>query len=297
MYQTRQSPNPAEKIKHACQTIDKHLHELAEQMRQGKSEQLVRYLEFTAQFHQYSFRNILLALSQRANITHLAGIKQWNQVGRRVQPGEKGIMILAPMTVRKKPTRENTEDPESEAAVITLFKPVYVFDISQTEGEPVPPLIHTSGDATSLFPAVEEAIRQANITLELAGQIPGVPGADGASYGGRIVVRAGLDTAEGFRTMVHEFAHEKLHWQAAKESKTIRETEADATAFVVCRHFGLQSDTADYLLLYDATPKVLLERFETIRTTAGEIIAAITERLPDAQSVDRVHIANRSTAQ
>ncbi|MBX7257360.1 MAG: hypothetical protein K1Y02_13435, partial [Candidatus Hydrogenedentes bacterium] len=64
-----------------------------------------------------------------------------------------------------------------------------------------------------------------------------------------------------------------------KESKIVRETEADATAFVVCRHFGVHADTADYLLLYDATPEVLLARMETIRDTAAAIIAAIEQEI------------------
>jgi len=281
MYQTSQLSKRIEKIRQACQTIDKHLNDLAEQMSQGKSEQLIRYLEYTAKFHQYSFRNILLALSQRENITQIAGIRQWNQLGRRVRAEEKGIMILAPMTVRKRPSEELEEEPESEAEVVTLFKPVYVFDVSQTEGAPLPSLIHASGDATALYPAAQQAIRESNINLELANHVPGSASASGASYGGRIVVRDDLDCAEGFRTMVHEFAHEKLHWRGTKEERTIRETEADATAFVVCRHFALQCNTSDYLLLYDATPKVLLERFETIRVTAGEIIDAITEQLSE----------------
>jgi antirestriction protein ArdC len=280
MYQTTPSSNRIEKVREACQTIEKHIHDLAEQMRAGKSEQLVRYLEFTARFHRYSFRNILLALSQREDMTQIAGMHQWNKLGRRVRGGERGIMILAPMSVRLKPSKDNGEDPD-EREVVTLFKAVYVFDISQTDGDPVPSLLHTQGDAAMLCPAVQEAIREAHITLEFADYIAGSLGADGASYGGRIVIRTGLEIAESFRTMVHEFAHEKLHKHGVKESKTVRETEADATAFVVCRHFGLQSDTSDYLLLYDATPKVLLERFETIRAAAGEIISAISERLPE----------------
>jgi len=279
MYQTVPSSKRIEKVREACQTIDNHIHDLAEQMRAGKSEQLLRYLEFTARFHRYSFRNILLALSQRENISQIAGMRHWNQLGRHVRSGEKGIMILAPMTVRLKPSKDD-EDPD-ERGVVTLFKAVYVFDISQTDGDPVPTILHTQGDAGMLYPAVQEAIREAHIALEFADHIAGSLGADGASYGGRIVIRNGLGTAETFRTMVHEFAHEKLHKHGVKESKTVRETEADATAFVVCRHFGLQCDTSDYLLLYDATPKVLLERFEAIRTTAAEIISGITERLPD----------------
>lgn len=284
MHKTAQFTKQRDRIKDACQSIEMHIHDLAVQMSQGKSEQLIRYLEYAARFHKYSFRNILLALSQRENITQLAGIWQWNQMGRYVRAGEKGILILAPMTVRRKPTNETKEEPDSEAETVTLFKAVYVFDVSQTEGAPLPSLIHTSGDATLLYTAVQETIREANVALEFATCVPGSPGAFGASYGGRIVIRDDLSHAEGFRTMVHEFAHEKLHWRGVKEPKTIRETEADATAFVVCRHFGLECDTSDYLLLYDATSKVLLERFEAIRGMAGEIIAAVDEWLSAQES-------------
>ncbi len=90
------------KIKEARETIEQHLQELLEEMRQGKSESLLRYLNFCAQFHRYSFGNIVLALSQRPNITRLAGLKQWNKVGRHVRAGEKGIMILAPITVKRR---------------------------------------------------------------------------------------------------------------------------------------------------------------------------------------------------
>lgn len=88
-----------------------------------------------------------------------------------------------------------------------------------------------------------------------------------------------LDAAEGFRTLAHELAHEKLHWQGEREAKTIRELEADATAFVVCRHFGLHADSAAYWLLYDATTEVLLQRLETVRRTAAEIIGLIEDEL------------------
>ncbi len=277
-----------EKVREAGQMLDDHIRELAEQMGRGKSEQLVRYLEFAAHFHSYSLGNLMLIMVQKPEATRVAGLRQWNRLGRHVRPGEKGIMILAPMAVWKKSDRESepaSEDETSESErsetreKITLFKPVYVFDISQTEGEEVPDLLHSAGDAGSALPHLKEAVRASGIALEELDHTPESASAHGASYGGRIVIRNDLGPPEAFRTLAHEFAHELLHWPkdgSPKEpNKTIRETEADATAFVVCRHFGVQCDSADYLLLYDSEPKLLLDRLETVRHTAARIIDAI----------------------
>ena len=282
MQRKKNSATRMEKVRTACAAIDTHVQELVEQMRQGKSENLVRYLEFSAQFHQYSFGNILLALAQRRDISRLAGMRQWNKVGRRVRSGEKGIMILAPMTVRKRKAEDSEEvtDKETEPATITFFKPVYVFDIRQTEGKPVPMMLHAAGNAAELVPALQACVREANIALEIAGSVGGSRSSHGASYGGRVQLRSDLDPADAFRTLAHEFAHEKLHWRGVEEGKTIYETEADATAFVVCRHFGITCDTSDYLLLYDSSPKLVLQRLETIRRTANETIVAVTDQLP-----------------
>jgi hypothetical protein len=123
--------------------------------------------------------------------------------------------------------------------------------------------------------------------LEELDRVPGSHSAHGASYGGRIVIRNDLDPPEAFRTLAHELSHEWIHQHRSgspkEPNKTIRETEADATAFVVCRHFGVQCDSADYLLLYDSEPKLLLDRLETVRHTAARIIDAIhaAEAQPD----------------
>jgi len=191
---------------------------------------------------------------------------------------KKGIAILAPMAVNKR----DEKDFENEPRVITLFKVVYVFDVSQTEGDPLPDLIHATGDVSALYPALMQAVQKEGITLEVQDDVPGLFGALGASYGGRIVLRADLAPADAFRTLVHEYAHELLHWRAAKEDRTIRETEADATAFIVCRRFNVECDTADYLLLHDSTTQVLLERLETVRRTAARIIEGL-EREENAE--------------
>jgi antirestriction protein ArdC len=277
-----------DKVREAGQKIEDSIRELVEQMSRGKSDQLVRYLEFASRFHTYSFGNLLLILFQRPDAARVAGLRQWNRLGRHVRPGEKGIMILAPMEVWKKPNassdtlaeNEPSESVENESRErIRIFKPVYVFDVSQTDGADLPHLTHATGNAGSALPALKQAVRDSGIVFEEKDYTPGASSAHGASYGGRIVIRNDLDSAEAFRTLAHEFAHELLHWPkdgTPKEpDKKIRETEADATAFVVCRHFGVESDTSDYLLLYDSEPKLLLDRLETVRHTAARIIDAI----------------------
>lgn len=265
-------PTRAAKVKQACATVDAHVKDLATQMEGGKSEQLLRYLDCCSQFHQYSFRNIMLAFSQREDLTQLAGMRQWNKLGRHIRKGEKGIMILAPMSVSDK--RAGQDDPDAR---ITLFRPVYVFDVSQTEGAELPDHPRASGDVTLILPALEACVRGANITLDYVED--GLDDADGRSYGGRIALLAELEPPDKFSVLAHEFAHEKLHHKGPREEKTIRETEAEATAYVVCRHFGVASEASDYLLLYDATPKVLLERLESVRNTANNIIDGITAQL------------------
>lgn len=274
----------AAKVKQAKEKLDGYINELAEQMKQGKSENLIKYLEFSAQLHQYSFGNILLALFQKSDISRLAGIKTWNKLGRYVCAGEKGIMILAPMEVKKRKNKhgsendgeEDNKDDSAEAVeYITLFKPVYVYDISQTTGKDLPSLIHAKGDVSAIQPILENIVRNAGITVEYVDCIPFGMGARGASHKGKISILKTMEPSDIFRALVHEFAHEKLHWKEEKMERRIRETEADATAFVVCRHFGIKSDTSDYLLIYDSSPKILLERLENIRQTAADIIEAI----------------------
>lgn len=302
MSTTVTAPTRADKVRHAKQSLDEHIKELAEQMRQGKSENLVRYLEFCSHFHTYSFGNMLLAIFQRHGISRLAGLRQWNRTGRHIRAGEKGIMILAPMTVHKESraesdVEESVETTHEARETVVFFKPVYVFDVSQTEGAELPSLIHATGEVAVLLPAVREAIRRRGITLDEVETIPQHPTALGVSCGGKIAVRKDLPEADAFRTLVHEFAHELLHWQDKEkprerghEARTLRETEADAAAFVVCRHFEVECDTADYLLLYDAEAKTLLDRLETIRQTAARIIEAVEQPL-DASSSSQDDLA------
>jgi hypothetical protein len=167
------------------------------------------------------------------------------------------------------------DHPESDARSFTVFKTVSVFDVAQTEGADLPRVIVASGDASGLLPVLREAIVKAGIILEYVDFVPGSPGARGASCGGRILIRSGQNPAEEARGLLHEWSHEYLHWSGSKDDRRIEETEADAVAFVVCRHFGLDCDASDYLLLHDSNPRILLARLERIRMTASRIIGLL----------------------
>jgi len=296
---TKHASTRTEKVQAARDMLETHVKELAEQMRQGKSESLARYLDFSAQFHQYSFRNLMLIMLQCPDASQVAGLRQWNKLGRQVRAGEHGIMILAPMAVWRR--SEGDAEPASEAETtqsertetrskITIFKPVYVFNVSQTEGEPLPEFQRACGDVSECLPALREVIRERGITLEEREVVARSSTTNGASYGGRIVLQQGLPDAEAFSVLVHELSHEQLHWgkevRAMKLGKTIEEVEADATAYVVCRHFGVECHASDYLLLHHAKPDTLLERLETVRETAAGIINGIEARLREEVTAD-----------
>ena len=256
------SASRIEKVRQAKKSIDAHIAALAEEMRQGKSERLTRFLGYVSQFHRYSIGNLCLAISQRPGITWMAGLRQWNKLGRTVKPGEKGIMILAPVTVRKKELEATLKEEAGASATgeldqakpdrpeeVTFYKPVYVFDIAQTQGEDPPRLLHAQGDTTRLWPVLKRVVERAAIRLEMVEVIQMCPSALGVSLGGRILLRANLSEASAFRTLVHEYAHELLHHRSSELNRQVRETEADATAYVICRHFGVTCDSSDYLLL------------------------------------------------
>ena len=262
-------------LKRARAAINHHIQDLVEEMKQGKSGNLVRYLDYIAQFHCYSFNNIILALAQRPNLTRMAGIKKWNKIGRQVCAGEKGIMILGPIKKRVLKTRDDSKNDEQEEMILKGFRPVHVFDVSQTHGEPLPTVIQASGDAAEILPNLKKAIAYEGIAIEKVRYVPHSPGAEAASLKGRIMIRDSLNEADAFRALVHEYAHEIMHWKDEAQGKIVQETEADAAAYVVCRHFGIRCDTADYLMLYDSSPKILLQRLESIRAVSSQIITNI----------------------
>ena len=260
------------KAEHAKKIADQALSDLAEALTQGKSESLTRYLSMLAKFHKYSFGNVMLILSQMPDATHVAGFHTWRQMGRFVKKGEKGIVIIAPMTIRKESDdAKDGEQPES----ILRFRGVYVFDVSQTDGEPLPEPARVSGDPSGFTARVKTIIAERGITLDHT-DVPS--DALGVSRGGRISIRPDLEPAIEFSVLVHELAHELLHrGDDRPASKTVRETEAEAVAFVVSQAIGLETGTAasDYIQLFDGKAETLAHSLDRIQKTAADIIAAI----------------------
>jgi len=267
---------------------------LIEQLREGKSEMLTAYLTAMAQFHQYSFANILLIAQQRPTAIRVAGIHTWNELGRRVRKGEKGIQILAPMVGFRRKNDESEEGAgEQKKQVLIGFRAVHVFDVSQTEGAELPELKHTiSGEVGEYRDRLFTVIERQNITLEYNETI--AP-ALGVSYGGKIVLLPGQSKAEGFTTLVHELAHEILHKAEGRSltTKTLRETEAEAVAFIVGKAVGLDTGlaSADYIQLYHGDAELLAQSLEIVQRTASVILAAIQQEEAATQGETETTVA------
>ena len=275
-YQQRntQRENPAQVL------IKQAVDSLIQQLEAGKSESLTAYLAAMARFHNYSFGNILAIARQKPDATRVAGIRTWNELGRFVKKGEKGIQILAPMLGyrRNRKDVDTEQEPESKPqAVLIGFRAVYVFDISQTEGAELPEMNHSiSGDAGEHRDRLIEFLSLQDIKLEFNEKI--AP-ALGVSYGGKIALLPGQSKAQEFTTLVHETAHELLHKTERRTmtTATVRETEAEAVAFIVGQAIGLEmgNSSSDYIQLYHGNAALLAESLEVIQRTSAIILGAI----------------------
>lgn len=272
------------------------IEELAMALDDGYSDSLKAYLALLGRFHRYSIGNVILIGLQRPDATRVAGYRTWQQLGRQVKQGERAIRILAPITYRKRKRRQVREDEaeqeDNETDEVLAFKPAAVFDVSQTNGAPLAEFARVSGDPAEHLLRLKDLVSSRGIGLEYTNRIGP---AQGASAGGKIILREDMEPAEEFSTLVHELAHEALHQDKTERSKTVRETEAEAVAFVVCEAIGLKCGTAssDYVQLYDGKTETLLASLERIRTTAGEIIEAV---LPEPEQRQESHAQQEALA-
>jgi len=268
------------KREHAMKLVDQGIATLNAALQAGHSEALERFLATLARFHHYSFGNALLIAFQKSEATHVAGFHTWKKLGRFVKKGEQGIAILAPMVWRKDRELSAPEHADNELRSVCGFKVAYVFDVTQTDGEPLPEFAHLVGEPGEWLTHLEDSIRAAGITLS-EDFLPG--GADGGSRPGQIFIRPDLPRNERFAVLAHEFAHELLHQRPQRRTETtpkIRETEAEAVAYTVCLACGIDSTirSADYIQLYRGSEETLKESLSHVQQAATEIITGLQTR-------------------
>lgn len=260
------------------QHIDRSIDQLIAAIEDGHSGQLRQYLAVMGRFHRYSWANQLLIAAQRPGATRVAGYRTWQKLNRQVRKGERGLRILAPIIRRASESDAKATDPiaGTDEDRVCGFRSVAVFDVSQTDGEPLPEFAVAQGDTGDATKRLSTWLNRVGVSIE---DRPMMAGVKGSSAGGRIVLASDLRGAERFAVLVHEAAHERLHHgpDADRSDLTTRELEAEAVAFVVGQGMGLDMNTAssDYIQLYGGNRDRLIKRLHRIRHVAGELLDAI----------------------
>ena len=213
-----------------------------------------RMLALASRFHRYSLNNVMLILLQRPDATQVAGYKTWLSLGRQVRKGERSIRIFAPVVRRVAEDEEDTTGASGDRSVVG-FKAVPVFDVAQTDGDPLPeverPTLLAGEAPEGLWHALAAQVADRGFTVVRRDCAP----ANGTTeWGSRVVtVRPDVDDAQAVKTLAHELAHVMLHEPSAlprEHHRGRREVEAESVAYIVCRHYGLPTD--DYSLPYVA---------------------------------------------
>jgi antirestriction protein ArdC len=254
---------------------DRATEQLIAALQAGHSETLTAYLKAIGRFHRYSLHNVLLIESQKPNASYVAGFRTWNELGRFVRKGEKAILILAPILRRKS---ESEDEIQEQRTAIAGFRAAYVCDVSQTDGQELPQIGMVEGDPHEYGERLRAFASGQGIAVEYSDTI--AP-ARGMSSGGKVTLLPGQLPAEEFSTLAHELAHELLHRRdrRADTSRSVRETEAEATAFVVCHAIGLETNSAasDYIQLWKGDVQLLTESLGYIRQAASAMLAALSD--------------------
>lgn len=249
-------------------TIQSHLKELAQATDEARvSKEMVRYLEFCVKFHEYSALNIWLILKTKPEATYVAGFNAWKKLQRYVKRGEKGITILAPMFYLEDPGDKDSQK------VLQGFRIVHVFDISQTDGQPLPEAPNWKSPEKNLeLQRRLLGFAKLNgiqvIIKELEGETQGI------STGGSIV----LSPEAGTKTLIHELSHELLHQvEKFQLSRAEKEMEAESIAYVVCSYFGMTNlCSPNYLALHGLKSDMILTCFQRINNLAKKLIIDLT---------------------
>ena len=302
------SQNSADRMKEITDRLETGIQELFE------SERYKAYLTSMAKFHSYSFNNTLLIAMQGGQL--VAGYNKWrDEFHRHVKKDEKGIKILAPAPYKVKkevpkldeqgqPVMDKDGNPVTEKKEIQVpaFKIVSVFDVSQTEGEPLPSIgVDELAGSVEQYEDFFKALEQTSPVPMAFEDIPG--GSHGYYHLSekRIAIQENMSELQTLKTAIHEIAHAKLHAidpetpvteQADRPDSRTREVQAESVAYAVCQHYGLY--TSDYSFGYVAgwssgkDLKELRASLETIRATAHELITTIDGHLAELQQQRQV---------
>lgn len=263
-----------------------------------------KYLEFVCSFHNYSLRNTILILAQNPNASLVAGFESWKKRSRYVKRGEKGIAIFAPSKVKQKQrvpiydedgnrklNPDGTPVTEEKEQAFIKFIVTNVFDVSQTDGEPLPQICNelqgTVADYEKIFAAVKNICPY---KIEFEQISSGRKGYCDYNHS-RIAIKMGMSNEQIIKTLIHEFAHATLHNNSDKP-KEQREVEAESIAFIVSNYLGV--DTSSYSFDYVAnwSQGMELEQLqnvlESIQSTANQIINSLHEQFQTLEKIEAV---------
>jgi antirestriction protein ArdC len=217
------------------------------------SEAWIAWLHAARKFHRYSFSNQLLIALQRPDATQVGGYRKWQQFGRQVRKGEKGITIIAPCA--HKVRRTTVDDRQDETDIrVTGFTCTQVFDIAQTDGDLLPEICTQllGDDPAGAFHRLEVVARALDFTVDVA-PLDGSLNGDCNHGNRRIRVNAEVSPMQRVKTLSHELAHAWLHGpdrMPADMTRGLKELEAESVAYIVCQEVGI--DSSQYTFGYVA---------------------------------------------
>ena len=306
--------------KRAAEDRKNELKDITEKLEKGvaevfTSEKYQELLNVMAKFPRYSLNNNLLIMLQKPDATLCQSYTGWNKMGRFVKRGEKGIRILAPAPFKMEREQNKLDDkgrtvldqdgePVKEKTEISVnaFKPVSTFDVSQTDGEPLPEIgvSELTGDVKDYKTFFEAICEASPVPIAFENIRSGAKGYFHTEEN-RIAINEGMSEIQNVKTVIHEMAHAKLHnletqqTKEGRQSRNSKEVEAESVAYTVCQHYGI--DTSDYCFAYVATwsqgkemPE-LKESLSTIRQAASELITAVDEKVAEIGERGKAQLA------
>lgn len=318
----------------AKKTNKDRMQEITESIEQGvkdvfNSEKYAAYLKTMSHFHQYSINNTILIHRQKPQATIVAGYKKWiTNYERHVKEGERGITIIAPTPYKKKIEeqkldpitqkpmldRQGKEIMEVTEIVIPLFKPVKVFDVSQTEGKPLPSIVENLHGNVEHYELFIEALCRTSpvpITFEQLNEEDGYFSIKQQ----KIAIRLGMSEVQTICALIHEITHAKLHnyekmrqesltnndpKNATKlKSEATEEIEAESVSYVVCQYYGIETGTNSfgYIASWSKEKELseLRDSLETIKLTASSLITDIDKHFQEISKEQGIDLSNGST--